>query len=124
MLYTSATRNAGVAAIVALANGGTLRLRDGTTTVCDIPLEATAFDATGGVATARGADGTNPIGGGNPLSAAASAAGDVDNYQVLNSSATVIWSGDADELTLNNTNIANGQTVTITSWTHTLPAGS
>lgn len=110
--------------MTALANGGTLRLRDGTTTVCDISLAATAFDASGGVATARGADGTNPIGTGNPLSAAASAAGDVDGYQVLSSGAAVLWSGDADELTLVNTNVASGQTVSITSWTFAVPAGS
>ena len=124
MLYETATRTAGVAAIVALVDGGKLRLRASTATICDIPLEATAFDVSAGVATARGADGVTAIGGANALTGTAGATGVVDNYQVLDSGDGVVWSGDADELTLDNASIADTQTVNITSWTHTIPAGA
>lgn len=116
--YATAAKQAGVAAIVARANGGTLRIREGTTVRVDIPLEAVAFDVTDGVATARGEDGANPIGVGNPLSATASAVGAWDNYQVLNSSDGLEWDDqDGSELTLSTV----GDTVTITAWTHTIP---
>jgi hypothetical protein len=128
MQVSTEYRQAATAAGVALVNGGTLRLRNGTTTLCDITLESTAFDVSSGVATARGADGTNPIGSGNPLTgtgaAAAGSGTAIDNYQVLTSGAAVRWSGDADELDLDNYSIADGQTINITSWTHTIPAGS
>jgi hypothetical protein len=128
MLVSTEYRQAAVAAAVALVNGGTLRLRNSTTTLCDITLETTAFDVSSGVATARGTDGTNPIGSGNPLTGTggvgAGSGTAIDNYQVLTSGGAVRWSGDADELDLDNYNIANGQTINITSWTHTIPAGA
>jgi hypothetical protein len=124
MNYSNAARGAGVAAIVALANGGTLRLRAGSTTRCNITLAATAFDVSGVTATARGGNGSAAIGGGNPLTGTgeSGATAEVDNYQVLNSSSAVVWDGDADELALVNYSIAAGQPVQITGWTHQLPA--
>lgn len=125
-------RNAACAATSALANGGTLRLRSaGGTTLCDIPLPATAFGApSNGVATARGGDGTNPISSGNPLEgtgAAGAATGTAaTNYQVLDDNDDVQWSGSVGtsgaDLNLVNTSIAENQPVEITGWTHTQPA--
>ena len=125
-------RNAACAATSALANGGTLRLRSaGGTTLCDIALPATAFDApSNGVATARGGNGTDPIGAGNPLEGVGAAGAGTGtactNYQVLDSSNAVAWSGSVAtsgaDLNLVNTNIAENQPVEITGWTHTQPA--
>lgn len=126
------TRNAACAAETALANGGTLRLRSaGGDTLCDIPLEATAFQApSDGVAVATGGDGTNPIGEGNPLegvgAAAASTGTACTNYQVLDSSEGLVWSGSVGtsgaDMIVPNTSIAENQPVKITSFTHTVPA--
>lgn len=111
-------RTAGVSGIVALADGGTLRIRSGSTTRVDIPLEATAFDVADGVATARGNDGSNPVGTGNPLSGESDTVGTWDNYQVLSSEAAVLWSGSSSELTLSIV----GDTVNVNSWSFTIPA--
>lgn len=112
------TRQAATAAAVALANGGTLRIRNSSTTRVDIPLEAVAFDVASGVATARGTDGTNPIGSGNPLTGTSATTGAWDNYQVRSSADVLLWSGTSADLTLSTV----GDTVSITSWTFTVPA--
>jgi hypothetical protein len=54
----------------------------------------------------------------------ASGTGTADNAEVTDSDDTVLWSGTlaALGLTLDNTSINSGQTVTINSWTHTQPA--
>lgn len=128
MLLQAISRNASVNGRTALVNGGTLRLREGSTTICDIPLAATAFDAaSAGAATARGGDGTNPIGAGNPLTAAATADATtgIDNYQVLTSGAALAWEGDVGaEMTLSATIVGTGVNINVTSWTHSQPAGS
>ena len=140
--YSDSARNAKCDAQVNLVNGGTLRLRDGTTTLADIDLDGTnAFEAAGtlaaGVSRALGDDGTNPIGSGNPLTGTGSAAGDCDNFQVLNSSDAVIWGGDAGvagssvdaagdpadpALVLVNVSIAVSQPISITDLRYTEPA--
>lgn len=126
-------RNAACNAVVNLVNGGTLRLRDGSTILCDIPLDSTnAFEDAGtsaaGVARAIGQDGENPIDTDNPLEGVGEAAGEADGYQVLNSSDAVVWSGTVSgpggggDLVLDNPNIAVDQNVRITSFSHTAPA--
>lgn len=127
-------RNAACDAVVdrvdAGAGPGKLKIREGTTVLCTITLEDPAFEAAGtnaaGAARAFGADGTNPVSSGNPLSANAGAAGVADNYQVTRSDDTLEWSGTVGEgsgdLSLDNTDINNGQEVRVTSWTHTAPA--
>jgi hypothetical protein len=114
-------RNAACDAVVDLADAGTgagiLRIRAGSTTLCDIELSDPAFGAaSNGVATASGL----------PLSGTAVASGTADNYQVLDSAEGLKWSGTvgqgSGDLSLDNTSIASSQTVNITSWTHTAPA--
>lgn len=128
MILGTDARNASVDGRTALVAGGTLRLRQGATTICDIPLEADAFgDSDTGSATAIGADGTNPIGVGNPLTgtASADATTGIDGYQVLDSGGNVEWSGAVGvELTLSATIVGTGATISVTSWTHSQPAGS
>lgn len=108
--------------LLVLTAGGTLRLRDDTVTICDIPLETVAFDRSGLVLTARGEDGTNPIGSSNALVGSSAAGGTIDNYQVLTSGAAVIWSRpDLTGITLDTAVIAgSGREIRVTAWTHTL----
>lgn len=129
MSLTLATpaRNASVDGRTALANSGKLKIRAGSTVLATFTLPATAFNAaSAGSATARGGDGTNPIGAGNPLSVNAGAAGTADNYQVTTGADVLLWDGSvgqgSGDLSLDNTNIANGQAVKVTAWTHSQPA--
>ncbi len=97
--------------------GGKLRIRAGSTTLVDIVLNSTAFAAAAnGVASANGF----------PKNANAVASGTADNYQALDRDDTLRWSGTVGQgtgdLSLNNTNIASGQNVSVASWTHTVPA--
>jgi hypothetical protein len=59
-------------------------------------------------------------------SATASGTGTAAHYRMTNSTdieeGTVTATGGGGDLTLDNTSIASGQTVTITSWTRTMPA--
>jgi hypothetical protein len=117
---SSASRSAACDAVVDKCDQGTgagkLKIRtSGAALLVSIPLSDPAFGAAStGVATANGL----------PLSAAASGSGTADNAEVTDSDDTVLWSGTlaAMGLTLDNTSIASGQTVTISSWTHTQPA--
>ena len=93
------------------------RIRASTTTLCDISLPNPAFgSASVGVATAAGL----------PLSGTGVAAGTADNYQALDRDGNVIWSGSVGtsgtDAIIDNAVIAIGQTVNLTSWTHTQPA--
>lgn len=118
---STAARNAACDAVVDLVDGGAaagkVRIRASSTTLVDITLSDPAFGAaSSGVATAAGL----------PLSGTAGAAGTADNFQVLDSDNNVIWSGTAGtsgtDMILDNTSIANGQTVNLTAFTHTQPA--
>jgi hypothetical protein len=114
---STTARNAANNATTALVNGGNLVILQGATVLCTIPLSATAFgSSTNGAATANGL----------PLSASASGTGTADSYRVENSSATSIWTGTVGvgtgDLQLTSLSINSGQTVTVTSWTHTQPA--
>lgn len=119
----TAARNAACDAVVDLVDigsgsNGKLRIRDGSNvTLCDINLSEPAFgSASTGVATAAGL----------PLSGTASATGTAANYQVLDENGAAVWSGTAGtsgtDMILDNTSIASGQTITVSSWTHTQPA--
>lgn len=120
--YSAATLGAFASAAATAAAGGTLRLRASATTIVDIPLEATAFDVSGAILTARGADGATAIGAENALEGTTAAAGTIDNYQVLNSSAGIVWSqATLTGISLDTTVIAgSGRTVRAVSWTHTV----
>ncbi|HXS15690.1 MAG TPA: hypothetical protein VN764_00790 [Polyangiaceae bacterium] len=119
--YPNSTKEVAIAAVVALADGGTLRLRSAANvTLADIDLAATAFDTDdNGLATARGGDGVDPIDEDNPLTGAGAAAGNVDNFQVLNSSGGLVFAGPSSEITLANPSVAVGQPVEVRGLTHT-----
>jgi len=108
-----------VAAIVATVNGGTLRIKEGTSLRVDIPLPATAFDTVNGIATARGANGTAAISSLNPLSGDAYALGDWDNYEVLDSNDVLRWTGLKSEGDVQLTTVPDR--VSITFWTFEIP---
>jgi len=84
-----------------------------------INLPNPAFGAAvAGVATAQGL----------PLTGTCTSAGTLANYSVYDRSGTsnVVWSGtigtSAADMIVDNTTIALGQAITITTWTHTHPA--
>lgn len=118
---STAARNAACDAVVDLVDAGSgagkVRIRASTTTLVDIALADPAFGAAStGTATAASL----------PRSGTAAAGGTADNFQVLDSDNNVIWSGTAGtsgtDMILDNTSIANGQTVNLTAFTHTQPA--
>ena len=100
---------------------GDLLLRASTTTIASFTLDNPAFGAattaTPSVATAAGF----------PKNATASATGVIDNFQMRNRDNTVVISGavaegSGGEINFDNTDINNGQTVTLSSLTHSQPA--
>lgn len=117
------TRNAACNAEVDLIDvgagaNGTLVLRASTTTIATFNFDEPAFgNSSTGTATAAGF----------PKTVAASNTGVPDNYQVKDEDGTLLWSGTVAEgsggdLNLDNTDINSGQNVTISSFTHTVPA--
>lgn len=121
---STAARNAACNAVVDLVDvgagsHGTLEILQTSTVLVSIDLDEPAFgSASTGVATAAGL----------PKSGVAIAAGTANAYKVKDEDGTVVWSGVATitggggDMILDNTNIAVGQTVTVTAWTHTQPA--
>jgi hypothetical protein len=119
---STAARNAACDAVVDLVDAGSgagkVRIRASSTLLAEITLADPAFGAAStGVAT----------GASFPRSdTSADASGTADNYQILDSDNNVIISGTVGEgsgdISLDNTDIAAGQTVTLTSLTHTQPA--
>lgn len=115
-------RNAACDGVVDLIDAGSaagkLKIRQSTTVLATITLADPAFgSASTGVAT----------GSSFPRSdTSADAAGVADNYQLTDSDDNVVISGTVGEgsgdISLDNTDIALGQTVTINSLTHTQPA--
>jgi hypothetical protein len=106
------------------AGTGLLKLYDGAVQVAEVVLKNPAFGAATtanpAVATADPPDAVVAIGDGPA----------VDGYKVTNAAGTVLWTGDVTlvgaggSLTLDNTNVLTGQTVTIVSFTHSVPGGA
>lgn len=120
LTLSTEAKNASVAARTALVDGGTLRIRNGTTTLCDITLGTPSFGApSGGSATASGL----PLSG----TAVAGTATAADNYQVLTSGAALRWAGTVSgvggggDCQLVSNSITSGETVEVDSWTHAQP---
>lgn len=120
---STAARNAACNGVVDLidagAGAGKLRIKDVSSNIlCSITLADPAFgDAAAGVATASGLpkSGTGTAAAGTGTAAT--------QFDVVDSDDNVVWSGTIPaNLTLDNVSIAENQTVTITSWTHTQPA--
>jgi hypothetical protein len=123
LTLSTAARNAACNGTVDLADqgagAGKLKIKATSTVLCTITLSDPAFgNAATGVATASGL----------PLSGTGSAAGSANAFDVTDSDDNVLWSGTVTatggggDLTLDNVSIGVGQTVNITSWTHTQPA--
>lgn len=118
---STAARNVACDAVVDLVDAGTppgkILLRASGTTVCTINFETTAYGAAStGVATAANF----------PKSNTAAATGVLDNYVIENAAGTDIITGTIGEgsgdISFDNTDINSGQTVTLSSLTHTQPA--
>jgi hypothetical protein len=118
---STAARNAACDAVVDLVDAGTppgrILLRASGTTVASINFENTAYGAAStGVATAASF----------PKNATAGATGVLDNYVIENQAGTDIITGTIGEgsgdISFDNTDINSGQTVTLSSLTHTQPA--
>lgn len=132
---TTLGRNASLAGgICTAANGGRIAFRSSSNVVLlYVALGATAFGApSGGTATARGGDGTNPISSGNPLVsaglAAAGAGTAITNFVVEDDENAALWSGSVgaigsgEDCELVNVNIAEDQPFVLNTFTHTQPA--
>ncbi len=118
---STAARNAACDAVVDLVDAGTppgrILLRASSTTIATINFENTAYGAAStGVATAASF----------PKSATAAATGVMDNYVIENNAGTDIITGTVGEsgadINFDNNDINSGQTVTLSSLTHTQPA--
>lgn len=120
----TAARDAACNGVVDLVDAGAgpgkLKVQDGGGTVLvEIILSAPAFSpAATGVATAIGL----PLTGiGLPAAGTGTAPA---KYDVTDGDDVVIWSGTIpSNMTLDSATIANGQAVSVTSWSHTQPAG-
>lgn len=123
---STTARNAACDAVVDLVDGGAgagkIRIKSaGAVVIAEVTLADPAFGAAAaGVATMAGA----PKSGAGVAAAGTGTA--AATFDVCDSNNTVIWSGavgtGSGELQLNNVNIADGQVVTVTSFTHTQPA--
>ncbi len=115
-------RNAACNAVVDLVDAGSgagkiLIKSAGATVIAEVTMSDPAFgNAATGVATASGL----PLSGAGV--SAAGAGTNAASFDVCDSDNNVIWSGGVAELGLDNVNIADGQTVTINTCTHTQPA--
>lgn len=126
--HAQAAKQAATNAVVDLVDvgagaNGTLEILDGAAVLVACPMSEPAF----GAAAADGTATANAI-----TATAATGAGTADGWQVKDEDGNVIFSGaarasaDADngeELVLDNTNIAIGQTVTVSSFTYKALSG-
>lgn len=127
MEVSVATRNASIDASNALINGGTLEIRTGTPAAIGstptgnvlgtFTIAATAFGSA-----ASGSSTANAIADATAGGAGTQTAG---HYVAKDSGGNPERAGVVGvELTINNTSITNGDTLSITSWTFAQPAGS
>lgn len=113
--HSITAKNTATDAVTALVNGGTLVLYDGETLLVELTLGTPAF--------AAAVNGTAALNAVDPAQAVA--AGEADNFELCDSggdphiAGTVSMAGGGGDLILDNTNIANGQNVGISSLTYT-----
>lgn len=125
MLISEEVRNALLNAGTALLNGGDFLFREGTTTIFDFALKATAFAAASGGDAAL--DVTSPV---MTATASASVAEALDNYQLRTSGGLVRMSGDIGEIDsgaeieMNHVDAIIGDVCTVDSFVLTMPEGS
>jgi hypothetical protein len=123
LTLATASRNAACKAVTDLvdagAGAGKLKIKASSTVLVTITLANPAFGAPStGVATAASL----------PKSGVAANAGTADGYEITDGSDVVVASGSVTitggggDITLDNTSITVGQTVTLNTLTHTQPA--
>ena len=121
--HVTALRNILADAVDTAINTGAgtakVRLRDSTTTIVDFDLANPAFGAA--------SSGTITLAG-VPIAGTAGAAGDVDNFQILDRDGTVLVSGTVTatggggDITINNISVASAQDCSLTSLTYSASA--
>lgn len=123
LTHATALRSTLADAVDAAINTGSgaakLRLRDGATTIVDFELQNPAFgNAAAGVITLEGV----------PIAAEAGAAGELDNFQILDRDGGVVLSGSVSgsgmggDIEVSNINVADEQECSLDSLTYTAPA--
>ena len=119
MTYNNATRNALATAFANIFNGGTLEIRTagGTALLATINLPATAFsDPSNGQISRNGTWSVTASGSGVARVARFVGTGGAT------AEVTVGESGSGANLIIDNENIVSGGTVTVNTYTHTVPA--
>jgi hypothetical protein len=115
----ASARNAAVDAVTALTNGGSVQFQTSADAeVATLPLSATAFGAaTGGTATANAITSDTNAAGGTISKAVFRTSADAAVFTV-----TVTATGGGGTIELSSTTIGAGDTVALSSYTHTQPA--
>lgn len=108
-------------AVNAGAGTATFVLLDGASTIASFNLQSPAFGNAGAVTTGR------ITLSGTTLTATATATGTVDSFEIRSKNGTAqllgtVSTGTGNDLTIDNTNINNGQTVKITSFEWNAPS--
>ena len=100
---------AGVMKVFSGAEPANCAASDPTGLLCTITLPASPFGTASGGAVALA----------GTWSGTASAGGTIASWRIYDGSAVCHMQGNTSDLTFNNTNVANGQSVTVTSFTDT-----
>lgn len=121
--FAVATKNAILTTVRDLVDAGSgpgvLVLRASTTVIAEIPLNDPSGSVSGGTLTFT----VSPI----PEDNLANATGNIDNFQLRDSAATIIYSGTVTDsagngdLKMPNIGITINEKIQLTSWTVTLP---
>lgn len=117
--HSQAAKQAATDAVVDLVDGGSaagyITICDGTDVLATLTCNDPAFGA-------ADANGTATLDVDPAISATASGTGTADNFKVYDSDATLIFSGTVGtsgaDMTVDNTSINSGQTVSLTSFTY------
>ena len=115
---TAKANNILATALSTAAAGGSLKIYDGATMRCEIPLETVPFDAVDNVMTARGQDGATAISEANYLAGTSVQSGDWTTYEVCDDEDDALWTGGPSDMTLTIV----GDEVRVIAWATTINA--